>query len=60
MCHLQKVPLQFIDSEILIGVEVVPDEEVDAVLVIETFPRVSSVDVTNDVVGGHGGCYSRL
>ena len=52
--NLHEVSLQFLNGEVLIRIEVVPDEDVDAVLVNETFPRVLSVDVTDDVVGGHG------
>lgn len=52
--NLHEVPFQFLNGEIQIGVEVVPDEDVDAGFVNETFPLVSSVNVADDVVSGHG------
>ena len=51
--NLHEVSLQFLNGEVLIRIEVVPDEDVDAVIVNETFPRVFSVNVTDDVVSGH-------
>lgn len=35
---LYEIPLQLLDGEVQVGVEVVPDEDVDTVLVNETFP----------------------
>ncbi len=52
-CDFQKVPLQFLKGEIEVGVEVVADEDVDAVLVHEPFPSVASMDIADDVVGVH-------
>lgn len=51
---LHEVALQLFYGEVQIGVEVVPDKHVDAVVVNEAFPCVPSVNVANDVVGGHG------
>ena len=49
-----EVSLQLLDGEVQVGVEVVPNEDVNTVIVNETFPGVSSVNVADDVVGGHG------
>ena len=51
---LHEIPLQLLDGEVQVGVEVVTDEDIDAVIVNETFPGVPSVNVADDVVGGHG------
>ena len=52
--NLKEVPLRLLDGEVQVGVKVVSNEDVDAVLVNETFPSVLSVNVADDVVGGLG------
>ena len=56
----EEVAFQFLEGEINVGFEVVADEDVDALFVNEPFPRVSAVDVSDDVVGGHGGSFLRV
>ena len=50
----QEVPFEFLEGVVAVGVEEIADEDVDAVFVHETFPSVPTVDVADDVVGGHG------
>ena len=38
---------------LIVRVKIVPHEDVDAVLVNETFPSVSSMYVTDDVIDRH-------
>jgi hypothetical protein len=49
-----EVPVQLLDGEEQVEVEVVPEEDVDAVFVNKTFSGVPSVNVADGVVGGHG------
>ena len=38
---------------LIVRVKVIPNEDIDAILVNETFPSVSSMNVADDIVGGH-------
>jgi hypothetical protein len=38
---------------LIVWVKVIPNEDIDVILVNESLPSVSSMDVADDIVGGH-------